>query len=264
MASANRETRVAIVTGAARGIGRAIALRLAADGLDVAVCDLESMADQLNNVAEEIRKAGRNSIALSTDVSDAAAVDAMVRRVADELGHLDVMVANAGIAQILPLLDLTPEDWDRIMAVNARGVFLCYQAAAKQMIRQGTGGKIIGAASIAAHKAFALLGHYSVSKFAVRGLTQAAAQEWAKYGITVNAYCPGIVDTAMWELIDEKFAEYEGLKKGEAIKKYAQLISLGRVEQPEDVAAFVSYLASKDSDYMTGQSVMIDGGILFS
>jgi meso-butanediol dehydrogenase/(S,S)-butanediol dehydrogenase/diacetyl reductase len=174
------------------------------------------------------------------------------------------MVANAGIAQILPLLDLTPQDWDRMMAVNVRGVFLCYQAAAKQMIRQGTGGKIIGAASIAGHKAFALLGHYSTSKFAVRGLTQAAAQEWAKYGITVNAYCPGIVDTAMWELIDEKFAEYEGLKKGEAIKKYAQLISLGRVEQPEDVAAFVSYLASKDSDYMTGQSVMIDGGIIFS
>lgn len=265
MASANRETRVAIVTGAARGIGRAIALRLASDGLDVAVCDLETMADQLNSVVEEIQKeAGRRTLAIYADVSDAAAVNAMVSRVANELGHLDVMVANAGIAQVLPLLELKPEDWDRMMAVNVRGVFLCYQAAAKQMIGQGTGGKIIGAASIAAHKGFALLGHYSTSKFAVRGLTQAAAQEWAKYGITVNAYCPGIVDTAMWELMDEKIAEYEGLKKGEAIKKFAQLISLGRVEQPEDVAAFVSYLASKDSDYMTGQSVMIDGGIIFS
>jgi meso-butanediol dehydrogenase / (S,S)-butanediol dehydrogenase / diacetyl reductase len=264
MANANRGTRVAIVTGAARGIGRAIALRLAADGLDVAVCDLESMADQLNNVAEEIRQAGRRSVSIFADVSNASAVDAMVRRVVSELGHLDVMVANAGIAQILPLLEVTAEDWDRIMAVNARGVFLCYQAAAKQMISQGTGGKIIGAASIAAHKGFALLGPYSVTKFAVRGLTQAAAQEWAQYGITVNAYCPGIVDTAMWELIDEKLAEYQGLKKGEAIKKFAQLITLGRVEQPEDVAAFVSYLASKDSDYMTGQSVMIDGGVLFS
>lgn len=264
MANPSPETRVAIVTGAARGIGRAIALRLAADGLDVAVCDLQSMADQLNSVAEEIRKADRRTLAIYADVSDAAAVNAMVSRVAEELGHLDVMVANAGIAQILPLLDLTPQDWDRMMAVNVRGVFLCYQAAARQMIRQGTGGKIIGAASIAGHKGFALLGHYSTSKFAVRGLTQAAAQEWAKYGITVNAYCPGIVDTAMWELIDEKIAEYEGLKKGEAMKKFAQLISLGRVEQPEDVAAFVSYLASKDSDYMTGQSVMIDGGIIFS
>ncbi len=264
MASTNQGTRVAIVTGAARGIGRAIARRLATDGLDVAVCDLESMANQLNNVAEEIRQTGRHSVSIFADVSNSSDVDRMVHRVVDELGHLDVIVANAGIAQILTLLEITSEDWDRVMAVNARGVFLCYQAAAKQMISQGTGGKIIGACSIAGHKAFPLLGHYSVSKFAVRGLTQVAAQEWAKYGITVNAYCPGIVDTAMWELIDEKFAEYEGLQKGEAIKKYSQLISLGRVEQPEDVAAFVSYLASKDSDYMTGQSIMIDGGIMFS
>lgn len=264
MANANPGTRVAIVTGAARGIGRAIALRLAADGLDVAVCDLESTADQLNNVAEEIRQAGRHSVSVFADVSNASAVDAMVRRVVSALGHLDVMVANAGIFQILTLLELTAEDWDRIMAVNARGVFLCYQAAAKQMISQGTGGKIIGAASISGHKAFPLQGHYAASKFAVRGLTQAAAQEWAKYSITVNAYCPGLVDTAMWELIQEKFAESEGLKEGEAIKKAAQLIALGRIEQPEDVAAFVSYLASKDSDYMTGQSVIIDGGIVFS
>ena len=264
MSNTNKGARVAIVTGAARGIGRAIARRLAADGLDVAVCDLESMAEPLNTVAEEIRKADRNSIALSADVSDAIAVDAMVQRVVSELGHLDVMVANAGIVQVLSLLDITSQDWDHMMAINARGVFLCYQAAAKQMIRQGTGGKIIGAASIAAHKAASLQGHYSASKFAVRGLTQAAAQEWARYGITVNAYCPGIVDTVMWELIDEKFATYEGVRKGEAIKKSTQMIALGRVEQPEDVAAFVSYLASKDADYMTGQSVIIDGGILFS
>jgi meso-butanediol dehydrogenase/(S,S)-butanediol dehydrogenase/diacetyl reductase len=132
------------------------------------------------------------------------------------------------------------------------------------MIEQGSGGKIIGAASIAAHKGIALLGHYSASKWAVRGLTQAAAQEWAEYGITVNAYCPGIVDTSMWELIDEQMGGQMGLEKGEAIKQFSELIALGRVETPEDVAAFVSYLASKDSDYMTGQSVMIDGGILFS
>lgn len=262
--STNQGARVAVVTGAARGIGRAIALRLAADGLDVAVSDLQNMADPLNTVVEEIRRTGRKSIAIHADVSDPNAVHAMVERVASEMGHLDVMVANAGIAQVKLLIDLTPEDWDHMMAVNLRGVFLCYQAAARQMISQGHGGKIIGACSIAGHKAFSLLGHYSTSKFGVRGLTQAAAQEWARYGITVNAYCPGIVDTSMWELIDEKFAEFEGLKKGEAIKKYAQMITLGRVEQPEDVASFVSYLASKDSDYMTGQSVMIDGGIMFS
>ncbi|MDX6380839.1 MAG: meso-butanediol dehydrogenase / (S,S)-butanediol dehydrogenase / diacetyl reductase [Rubrobacteraceae bacterium] len=264
MAESDGAARVALVTGAARGIGKGIALRLATDGLDVAVNDIEAKSGELEGVAEEIRDTGRRTFAVTADVSKPEEVERMVRRVADELGQLNVMVANAGIAQVIPLLDLTPEDWDRMMAINLRGVFLCYQAAAKQMIEQGSGGKIIGAASIAAHKGIALLGHYSASKWAVRGLTQAAAQEWAEYGITVNAYCPGIVDTSMWELIDEQMGGQMGLEKGEAIKQFSELIALGRVETPEDVAAFVSYLASKDSDYMTGQSVMIDGGILFS
>jgi meso-butanediol dehydrogenase / (S,S)-butanediol dehydrogenase / diacetyl reductase len=264
MAESNGSVRVALVTGAARGIGRGIALRLASDGLDVAVNDLEANGDELEKVAEEIRTAGRRTASGFADVSDPGQVEGMVGRVADELGRLDVMVANAGIAQVKPLLEVTPEDFDGLMSVNLRGVFLCYQAAARQMIRQGGGGKIIGAASIAAHKGFAMLGHYSASKWAVRGLTQAAAQEWAEYGITVNAYCPGIVGTAMWDLIDEKLAEHMGLQKGEALQQYSELIALGRVEEPEDVAAFVSYLASRDSDYMTGQSVMIDGGIIFS
>ncbi|WP_275293459.1 acetoin reductase [Amycolatopsis sp. La24] len=253
-----------LVTGAARGIGRGIALRLAADGHDVAVNDIPANAGELEAVAKEIRAAGRRSATVTADVSDPAAVTAMVGETVQALGSLDVMVANAGIAQVLPLLELTPEDWDRMMAVNARGMFLCYQAAAKQMIEQGGGGKIIGAASIVAHRPFALLGHYSASKWAVRGLTQAAAMEWSKHGITVNAYCPGIVGTAMWDLIDEKLAESEGLRKGQAIAKYSDLIHLGRVSVPEDVASYVSYLASPDSDYMTGQSVMIDGGIQFS
>lgn len=260
----NDLTRVALVTGAARGIGRGIALRLATDGLDVAVNDVEANRDELDGVAKEIEQTGRRASAIIADVSVPEEVDEMVARLVDELGRLDVMVANAGIAQVAPLLEVTPEDFDRLMSVNLRGVFLCYQAAARQMIEQGTGGKIIGAASIAAHKGFAMLGHYSASKWAVRGLTQAAAQEWAEHGITVNAYCPGIVGTAMWDLIDEQLGGYMGLNKGEALDQYSQLIALGRVEEPEDVAAFVSYLASKDSDYMTGQSVMIDGGIIFS
>jgi meso-butanediol dehydrogenase / (S,S)-butanediol dehydrogenase / diacetyl reductase len=259
----NGASRVALVTGAARGIGRGIAERLAADGLDVAVNDIEENENELEGVAESVREAGPRALAVTADVSDPGQVEGMVGRVADELGRLDVMVANAGIAQVKPLLEVTPEDFDGLMSVNLRGVFLCYQAA-RQMIRQGGGGKIIGAASIAAHKGFAMLGHYSASKWAVRGLTQAAAQEWAEYGITVNAYCPGIVGTAMWDLIDEKLAEHMGLQKGEALQQYSELIALGRVEEPEDVAAFVSYLASRDSDYMTGQSVMIDGGIIFS
>lgn len=261
----NGSEKVALVTGAARGIGRAIALRLASDGLDVAVNDLEAGSEDLEGVAEEIQETGQRVVAVTADVSEPDEVEGMVGRAAEELGRLDVMVANAGIAQVKSLLDITAEDFDRVMKVNVRGLFLSYQAAARRMIEQGSGGKIIGAASIAGHKGFALLGHYSASKFAVRALTQAAAQEWAEHGITVNAYCPGIVDTSMWELIDAQIGEIQGLQKGEAMQQFADaLITLGRVEEPEDVAAFVSYLASEDSDYMTGQSVMIDGGIIFS
>ncbi len=266
MTSANGgdRTRVAIVTGGARGIGRGIALRLAEDGLDVAIADLPSMHAEADGVADEIRAAGRKAAVIDVDVSDPPNVDAMIRATVDELGRLDVMVANAGVAAVAPLLDVSPEDFDWLMGINLRGVFLCYTAAARQMIEQGEGGKIIGAASIAAHKGFGMLGHYSASKFAVRGLTQAAAQEWAEHGITVNAYCPGIVGTKMWELIDEKLAGHMGLQKGEAIAQFSQLITLGRVQTPEDVGQFVSYLASRDSDYMTGQSVMIDGGVIFA
>lgn len=264
MTAGEQASRTALVTGAARGIGRAIALRLAADGLDVAVNDVEANREQLAGVAEEIASTGRRSAVTVADVSDADAVQSMIDRVASEFGKLDVMVANAGIADVKPLLETTPEDFDRLMSINLRGVYLCYTAAARQMIAQGTGGKIIGAASIVAHRPFPLLGNYSASKWGVRGLTQAAAMEWAQHDITVNAYCPGIVGTAMWEHIDEKLAEHEGLRKGDAIAKYSDLIHLGRVSVPEDVSSFVSYLASKDSDYMTGQSVMIDGGVQFS
>ena len=142
------------------------------------------------------------------------------------------------------------------------GVFNCYKAAAEQMISQGSGGKLLGAASIVAFKPFPLLSHYSASKWAVRGMTQAFAMEMAEHKITVNAYAPGIVGTAMWDLIDEKLGEKTGAKKGETIKKYTD--ELGRTSVPEDVASTVSFLASKDSDYMTGQTIVIDGGIIFT
>jgi meso-butanediol dehydrogenase / (S,S)-butanediol dehydrogenase / diacetyl reductase len=131
-------------------------------------------------------------------------------------------------------------------------------------LHECTGGKIINAASIAAHPGFDNLGHYSVTKFAVRGLPQAAAKELAKQKITVNAYCPGIVVTDVWDLIDEKLGAYLGTAQGEALANYSQLVVLGRVQTPDDVAGFVSYLAGPDSDYMTGQPVMIDGGIVMS
>ena len=253
---------VALVTGAGRSIGRAIALRLARDGHAVAVNDVNEAGAE--SVAAEIGAAGGRAVAVPADVTDRDAVFAMVDRVAAELGALDVMVANAGIAQVKTLLEVTPEDLETIFRVNVFGVVYCMQAAAERFIAQDTPGKIISAASIAGHSGFAYLGHYSATKFAVRALTQAAAKELADKRITVNAYCPGIVGTDMWDLIDEKLGPYLGTGKGEALAKYASTIPLGRVQTPDDVASFVSYLAGPDSDYMTGQSVMIDGGIVMA
>lgn len=252
------------ITGAARGIGKAIATRLAEDGHDLVVSDLPSMAETLEQTRAELEGLGVQAVALTGDVSDAESVRGLVQGTAETLGSLDVMVANAGIAQTKALLDVSPREYDQVHAVNGRGVFLCYTEAARQMIEQGNGGKIIGAASIAAHKGFALLGVYCSTKFAVRGLTQAAAQEWAEHGITVNAYCPGIVDTTMWEEIDRDLGDINQVGKGESMAAMAELITLGRVSTGADVAGYVSFLAGPDSDYMTGQSVMIDGGILFS
>ena len=157
-----------------------------------------------------------------------------------------------------------------MFSINVFGVQNCYATAAKQMIKQGNckpdaPGKMIAAASIVAFKPFALLSHYSASKWAVRGLTQAYAMEMAEHNITVNAYAPGIVGTAMWDLIDEELGKKTGAAKGDTIKKYSgELIALGRVSVPEDVAKLVAFLASSDSDYVTGQTQVVDGGIIFT
>lgn len=252
--------RVALITGAGRGIGEAIALRLAQDGADVAVNDVDPAAAEV--VAEKIRGLGRRAAAVPADVSDRAAVFGMVAAAAEALGRVDVVVANAGVALTKTLLDTTPEDLARLFAVNVNGVVYTMQAAAERMKAQGGGGKIISAASIAGHSGFAYLGAYSATKFAVVGLTQAAAKELAADGITVNAYCPGIVGTEMWTQIDAALGSYLDLPPGGALAQYAGTIPLGRVQTPQDVAAYVSYLAGPDSDYMTGQAGLIDGGLV--
>jgi len=182
------------------------------------------------------------------------------------------MVANAGIAQVAPVLDISDEDVVRMFNVNYFGVWNCYTHAARQMIKQGpveegsSGYKIIGCASIVAFKPFPPLSHYSASKWAVRGLTQVFAMEMAKHKINVNAYAPGIVGTAMWDLIDEKLGEIEGRPKGETVKKYSsELTALGRVSVPEDVGRVVGgFMCSKDAEFVTGQTLVIDGGIVFT
>ncbi|CZT11523.1 related to L-2.3-butanediol dehydrogenase [Rhynchosporium agropyri] len=257
--------RVAIVTGSARGIGKAISLRLAEDGFDVCINDIAANQSGIDEVVKEIQALGRSSYGHVADVSKLSEVEALINAAVENLGPLDVMIANARIAQVKALLDLTEDDVRRMFEVNVFGVFNCYSAAAKQMIKQGSGGKIVGAASIVAFKPFAMLSHYSASKFAVRGFTQAFAMEMAEHKITVNGYAPGIVGTAMWDLIDEELGKKTGAKKGDTIAKYSNdLIALGRVSVPEDVSKTVSFLASPDSDYMTGQTIVIDGGIVFN
>src|SRR5690606_26174564 len=211
-------------------------------------------ADAMDAVAGEVRALGRKAATFRADVSRRDEVYAAIDHAEKELGGFDIMINNAGIAQVQPLADVTPEEVDKILKVNVQGVLWGIQAAAKKFKARKQKGKIISASSIAGHDGFAMLGVYSATKFAVRALTQAAAQEFAGDGITVNAYCPGIVGTDMWVEIDRRFAEITGAKVGATYKKYVEGIALGRAQTPEDVAAFVSYLAGPDSDYMTGQA----------
>ena len=253
--------KVALVTGAGQGIGRGIALRLAKDGANIAIVDLQE--EKMATVVKEIKALGRKATFFVADVTNRDEVYAAVDHAEKELDGFDIMVNNAGIAQVQPLAEVTPQEVETIFKVNINGVLWGIQAAAKKFKTRGYGGKIINASSIAGHKGFAMLGVYSATKFAVRGLTQAAALEYASDGITVNAYCPGIVGTDMWVEIDERFAKLTGAPKGTTYDEYVKRIALGRAETPEDVAAFVSYLAGPDSDYMTGQAPIIDGGIIY-
>ena len=253
--------KVALITGAGQGIGRGIALRLARDGADIAIVDLNE--EKTKAVAAEVKALGRKATTFKADVSKRDDIFAAVDHTEKELGGFDIMVNNAGIAQIQPLADVTPEELDKILKINVAGVLWGIQAAAKKFQDRKQTGKIISASSIAGHEGFPLLGVYSATKFAVRALTQAAAKEFASKGITVNAYCPGVVGTDMWIEIDRRMAEITGAKIGASYEKFVGGIALGRAETPDDVAAFVSFLAGPDSDYMTGQAPLIDGGMVY-
>ncbi|CAF0805559.1 unnamed protein product [Adineta steineri] len=215
---------VSLITGAARGMGRAIALRLAKDGFNVAINDLEASSVELEKV----------------------------------------VVANAGICKLQPLISMSEENWDRVFAVNMRGVFLCYREAAKIMIKQGTGGRIIGACSSAGYTGYPLLSHYCATKWGVRGLTQSAAMELAAHKITVNTYCPGFIETPLTDGTNKEFAELRGKTIEEVKKDFVNGIPLRRTGLPNDVANLVSFLASKQADYITGQNILVNGGLVLS
>ncbi|RUT26338.1 diacetyl reductase [Asaia sp. W19] len=253
--------KIVLVTGAAQGIGRGIALRLASEGANIALVDLKT--DKLESVRGEIEALGRKASVFAADVSQRDAVYAAIDHAETALAGFDVMINNAGIAQVNPIADVMPEEVERILRINIQGVLWGIQASAAKFKARGQKGKIINASSIAGHDGFALLGVYSATKFAVRALTQSAAKEYARSGITVNAYCPGIVGTDMWVEIDERFSTLTGTPKGETYKKYVDGIALGRAQTPDDVAALVAFLASADSDYITGQSILTDGGIVY-
>jgi acetoin reductase-like protein len=255
--------QVAIVTGAARGIGRAIALRLAHEGVNVAVCDV----DQANaaQVVKEIEGLGCQGLALQVDVTQKADADRMVTETVSRFGELNILVNNAGIGAIAPLMDTEETTWDALMSVNAKGTFLCSKAAARQMITQGKGGRIInnasGAGKIAPGKTTPL-GAYAASKHAVVGLTKQLGLELSDHQILVNCICAGIVDTPMWDLIDREIAKLEGAPVGSVKARAVAGIPLGRIQEPDDVANMVAFLASSDASYITGQTVNVCGGIL--
>ena len=257
-------SKVAMVTGGAQGIGRGISEKLAADGFDIAVADLPQQEEQAAETIKLVEAAGRKAVFVGLDVTDKANFDSAIDEAAEKLGGFDVLVNNAGIAQIKPLLEVTEEDLKQIYSVNVFSVFFGIQAASRKFDELGVKGKIINAASIAAIQGFPILSAYSTTKFAVRGLTQAAAQELAPKGHTVNAYAPGIVGTGMWEQIDAELSKINGKPIGENFKEYSSSIALGRPSVPEDVAGLVSFLASENSNYVTGQVMLVDGGMLYN
>lgn len=251
----------AIVTGAAQGIGRSVAIRLARTGYNVAVTDLPSKVELLDSLVAEITALGRTGLALPGDVRNEADVEDAVTRTVKELGPLYIMVANAGIGlPVATIMDTTMEEWDRYLSVNLTGVFLCYRAAARIMVAQGLGGKIIGACSTAGKRGSAMMGAYCASKFGVRALTQSLAAEVGKYNINVNAYAPGVIDTPLLHESDADAAVRMNQSNGAWIDMLNKRTALGRMGTPEDVANLVSYLISEEANFMTGQTISLNGG----
>jgi meso-butanediol dehydrogenase/(S,S)-butanediol dehydrogenase/diacetyl reductase len=258
--------RIAAVTGAGDGIGRTIALTLAAAGMSVAVSDIDK--SRAEKVAAEIEAFRGEAFSVKLDVTRKTDAEAAVEAIVSRWGRLDVWCNNAGVSSMNRLLDLSEEDWDTNMDINAKGVFLCSQAAARVMATQpldsgqSLRGKIINIASMAGKRGNApFLSHYVASKFAVVGLTQAMAGELAEHAITVNAVCPGYVRTAMQEREVAWEAKLRGLKAEEIQRLYVDDTPLARLQTPEDVARVVLFLSSSSADFITGESINVNGGV---
>jgi meso-butanediol dehydrogenase / (S,S)-butanediol dehydrogenase / diacetyl reductase len=254
--------RIVLITGAARGIGAATARRLAREGARLVLADVDGVGAE--KLAAEL-----GGVAVRADVTNAADIARMIDEPYQRWGRLDVLFNNAGVIRLQPMLDVTDAEWDRVLDVNLKAVFFVLQAAVRRMKTQSpmTGselrGKLIQTASIAGYRGGNhLMTPYSASKAGVISLTRSAAQALAPDRITSNCVCPGAVDTAMWEQIDREWGALEGLGPREAWKRRIRPIPLGRPETPDDVAGVVAFLAGPDSDYMTGQAIKVDGGMV--
>ncbi len=247
--------KVAVVTGGARGIGRAICERYAVEGAKVAIADV--LMDDAEALA---RGLGDASMAVRLDVTDQSSIDAMVEAVLARFGAIDILVNNAAVFDMAPILEITRESYRRIFAVNVEGLLLTLQAVAAQMVKQGRGGKIINMASQAGRRGERLVGVYCASKAAVISLTQSAGLDLIRHKINVNGISPGVVDTPMWDEVDAMFARYEGLQPGEKKRLVGAAVPFGRMGRPEDHAGAAVFLASADSDYVVAQTLNVDGG----
>lgn len=244
------ENNIAIVTGASQGIGRGIALGLAEAGADVAV-NYHRNRDGAEAVANEIQALDRRAIVLQGDVSKRNDVDRMIRQTLSAFGKIDILVNNAGLLVASPIENLREEDWDRVIEVNLKGVFLCCQAVGRYMMQKKSGGSIINVASISGHIPEINSGAYTPSKAGVIGLTRLLAVEWAKYGIRVNALSPGPVMTPL---------QREAYPTEKLLEARNNAIPMNRHGTPEEIARVAIFLASDDSSYITGEDIKVDGG----
>ena len=247
--------KIAIVTGGARGIGAAIVDRYVAEGAQVAVADIS-----VDHAKETAARHGERAFAVALDVTKTASVDAAVANVASRWGGVDILVNNAAIFDMAPIVEVTEESFDKIFAVNVKGLFFTLQAVAKRLIAQGRGGKIVNMASQAGRRGEGLVSVYCASKAAVISITQSAGLDLIKYKINVNGISPGVVDTPMWDQVDALFAKYEHRPLGEKKRLVGEAVPYGRMGLPEDHAGAAVFLASSDSDYVVAQTLNVDGG----
>lgn len=254
--------KVAVVTGAGRrgGLGAAMAMRLAAEGARVVVADLGA-SDEMHSVVADITAAGGQALALPCDMLDADAVEALFARTVETLGGVDILVNNAGIGDLMkPILDMSAHEWDTVLGVNLRGVFLATQAAAKRMVAAGRGGRIVNIASQAAKSGFPHAAAYCASKHGLVGLTRVAAIEFAPHAITVNAICPNHVTTGLGAWQNEYFAKLLGKSVDQYLADMKARIPLGRPGLPSDTASACAFLCSDQAQYITGEAMNVSGG----